>query len=221
MSFLRTSVLSSSTTRTICSRSSCLLFRLPATTPSKQKKKNRLYNQSSLCLFCSFCFFLKRYTGENSCVAVREYVKKRFEACNKSKPTERSVYSHVTCATDTKQIEVPGCWLGCVCSPNKNKPKGRLEKRGGRFSVVELAAQRLQHVITDPSAKPENEVMNNVIRERNKHVKRIREQKIAAPKLPSAASGVRRRNLAKPKNCVGRGGLFLYLSFASRRRCCH
>ncbi len=53
-----------------------------------------------------FARYHPTYTGENSVAAVKEHIKQQFLAQNKSKASERSVYTHVTCATDTNHIKV-------------------------------------------------------------------------------------------------------------------
>ena len=50
--------------------------------------------------------FHSEYQGGNTLDEVRDFIRAQFDLRNKSKPSERSVYVHRTCATDTKQIEV-------------------------------------------------------------------------------------------------------------------
>jgi hypothetical protein len=53
-----------------------------------------------------FAKFHPEYKGANTIEAVRAHITTRFESLNKTSSKVRDIYSHVTCATDTKQIEV-------------------------------------------------------------------------------------------------------------------
>uniref|UniRef100_A0A8R1IGG3 Uncharacterized protein n=1 Tax=Caenorhabditis japonica TaxID=281687 RepID=A0A8R1IGG3_CAEJA len=58
-----------------------------------------LFKKSSIEPFCNMFF-----PGPQERDSALDYIRKRFVALNKNK--KRSIYEHVTCATDTQQIQV-------------------------------------------------------------------------------------------------------------------